>query len=623
MKRAGVCLIVLLLIFSSITLTLAQNTTDTTNTTDTSDTTHTTTSTTVTTTSTTETLGNLSYAFDCLEEKAGDDCKNTNTIAELAFTILATPDNIMKGCIEKLKTKEKDNNFGTIKDTSLALLALNHAGEDTERIESWLISKKQNSKDLIWFLQEDSDGEVDCTIDDETLKYDIKIDENKKINMNAGECLKLAQSNFWYKVEPSCFDKLFQISCNQDFITNLLYKNQKSSTIYVLEDTQQSPAFGKTEHRIESKCLGIGANCDYEGTAWGAIALQETENNIEDLIPYLIATSDLKRSYLPNAFIFILTRYENYGTKLILEQKFGAYWEAESSMYNKYYDTALALLGLGTGQAQTLKAKNWLLFEQGNNGCWANSVRETAFILWVLTNRQYETGSTTVFCESSGFHCTAKTACPSVSDLGESYYCFGLSNTCCEENILSSCYDMNGETCSNEKVCKGLVSEASDTTSCCLAGCEEPEEQESECEENGFNCFSTCNEELQDPEPLYTCSENLVCCKTKTTEPSKGIPWWIWLLLLLIIIVLAAIIYLYKDKIFKKKKDEEDEEGRRGMPPRRPGMPAARPGMPPRRPGMPPRRPGMPPRRPGMRPRRPRPGMPRGGRPPVKRPGAP
>ncbi|MBU0471472.1 MAG: hypothetical protein KKF65_02525 [Nanoarchaeota archaeon] len=118
-----------------------------------------------------ESLGNLSKAFDCLEEKAGAGCKDVDSVQEIALTIMATPDNIMKGCVEKLKTKRSGNNFGSIRDTALAVIALNHAGEDTEAIEKWLLERRQNPTDIIWFLQEDSDGEVECTIDDGSLRY--------------------------------------------------------------------------------------------------------------------------------------------------------------------------------------------------------------------------------------------------------------------------------------------------------------------------------------------------------------------------------------------------------------------------------------------------------------------
>lgn len=643
MKKIGVYVLTLLLLFSFLALAVAQDddtiaddttTDDTTDDTTADDTTTTDTTTDTTTSSTsvttglasTSTLGNWSKSFECLEEKAGDNCASINTVTEIALTVLASPDSIMKGCIEKLESKKQDNHFGSIKDTALALLALRHAGKDTALIEKWLLLQRQSPTDLIWFLQEDSDGFTKCIIDDGTLRYDnIEIDENKKINVDAGECLKRAQSNFWYKITPSCYSKRFKISCDKDFSTNLLYKNERSSTIYVLENTQTSPQHGTTEHSVNSKCLGTLNGCDYEGTAWATLALQDAGYEVNEFIPYLIAISDVKQSYLPDAFIYKITGYPNYGTQLIKDQKFNSYWEAPSSQYNRYYDTALALLSLGIEQEQAKKAEQWLLFEQGSNGCWANSVRETAFILWVIHQRDYAVTSSTEYCNDFGFFCIEQSACPSSEDVGENYYCSGTSKTCCKENNLQSCSEQGGESCSAGLECQGLAVEASDSYSCCLAGCAEPTIQETECEEFRYSCESSCGSDQE--EVSFSCESRDVCCKDTFEEESEsaGIPWWIWLLVVLILAVIGAILWFYRDKIKQrfKKGGEEEKTPQSGVPPGRPGMPPQRPGM--RRPGMPLRRGGIPHRRPGMR----RPGMPhRGGprRPPLKpgsRPGRP
>jgi len=626
MKKIGVYLVVFLLLFTSFNLVLASTddgsdggtivgaedtSTDTTTTsTTTSSSTTTSTSTSVSSYSSGEssTLGNITKAFDCLEEKAGSDCEKANTVTELAFIVLATPDNIMLKCIDKLEKKKKtDNSFGSIKDTALAILALKHAGKDTTLSEKWLVDQKRDPTDLVWFLQQDSEEASKCSFDYNGQRYDINIDENKKIEKDAGTCLKRAQSNFWYQITPSCYSTQFKISCDQDFITNLLYKNRMSSTIYVLEDTQQAPKYDVTEHTINSKCLGASGTCDFEGTAWGAIALQETGHDINDFIPYLISTADLKDSYLPNSFIYLLTSYENYATKLIQEQRFASYWEADNTAYNRYYDTALALLALGTNQEQTIDSKNWLLFEQGTNGCWGNSIRETSFILWVLEQRTYFVEPTTVFCDEGGFYCVPSSMCSSYNILDDTYYCQGISNTCCKEDERETCYDMGGVTCPSNQVCLGYEQAARDTLNCCLAGCGNPEPQTTECEDAYYSCFSdSCPDGKEEAD--YSCNGGQICCKSIPTpadpEP-EGLPWWIWLLVVLIIIVIVAILFVFRDKIKEKfgKKDDDEKQG--------PGMPLGRPGMPPpRRPGMPPPR-GMPPGRFG------------GGMPPPRRPGPP
>ena len=95
--------------------------------------------------------------FDCLEEKAGDCSDLTNQ--EIALTILATPDNIFDDCVDELKSREKSDNWGSIKDTSLAILALKHAGENVEPSKDWLIAQSETPTDLIWYLEQDSNEE--------------------------------------------------------------------------------------------------------------------------------------------------------------------------------------------------------------------------------------------------------------------------------------------------------------------------------------------------------------------------------------------------------------------------------------------------------------------------------
>jgi hypothetical protein len=560
-----------------------------------------------TTTTTMATLGNETKGFECLELRAGEGCKDVESIQELSLVILSVPPNIIDGCIEKLELKIKDNNFASIKDAAFALIALNNVGKDTSLIEKWLIEKKQNPDDITWFLQQDSEGEVGCKIGYELAgsenRYDIKIGDDKKIDNDAGACLKRASSNFWFKIEPSCYEKLFKISCDKYFITNILYKSNANPTVYVLDNTKESVATGTTEHIIISRCLGSSGVCDYEGTAWGAYALSIKGNNIDEFIPYLISSAEQKKMYLPNALIYMLTDYSYYATRLMSEQNQGAFWEAQSTAYNKYYDTSLALLALGT-RDQTQTARNWLWYEQSLNGCWSNSVRDTAFILWVLLQKEHyipPVTGTTVSCSEAGYWCVDRDYCREGKDVSETYACYGASNViCCKER--KSCIELDGEKCGSDYICDGDERQTEDHPRCCIGVCklyEEPAPVLSPCENSDYSCHDACPDNYENI-PL-SCNEGKECCKIKIEEEKEGLPWWIWLLILLIIIIIGVIAYISRDKIkkrFKKDDSSDDQRMRPGMPPR-PGMR----GMPPR-PGMR----GMPPR-PGMRGMPPRPGM--------------
>lgn len=539
----------------------------------------------------------IDQAFECLEEKA-DDCSALTT-QEIALTIMATPDNIFSDCVEELEDRESSDNWGNIIDTSLAIIALKHAGKNTIDYEEWLVAQNQTPTDLIWYLQQDSNQAVGCNIGYDANDYSINIDENKRIDKNAGSCLTRAQSNFWLQIGNNCYDKTFKVTCDQDFIANLIYRNRNSPTIYVLEGTESAPIYDSIELSVNSKCFGDTA-CDYEATAWATLALLETGHNVDEYIPYVIAMSETNERYLPTAFAYIMTNYEDYANALIVEQKLGNYWEAKSTNYNRYYDTGLALLALSGSTAEPItKAKDWLFFSQESNGCWKNSVRETAMILWALEGRAGKIGGTdpddltdVTYCSEANFFCIPSSECSGSQDVGNNYFCSSLSDTCCTDQNLKSCTEYSGQVCASDKICVGNSKQATDTNECCTGTCEE-RPQENSCIDNFYTCENTCSD-LQEPLSAYSCDQGQTCCKTKTTSTEDGGSlWWIWVLIILILIVLGAIGYVYREQIklymfqlkTKFKKDDGKEKGPRG-----PGFPP-RPGFPPIRRGPPHRRP--------------------------------
>ena len=522
--------------------------------------------------------------FECLEDKA-DDCSGLTT-QEVALTILASPDNIFDDCVDELEDRESSDNWGNVRDTALAILALKHAGKNTEDAEDWLLEQEQTPTDLIWFMQQDSNEEVECHIAYNSKDYTINVGTNKKIDSGAGSCLTLAQSNFWLQVAPNCYEEEFAIACDQSFIANLLYKNKNSQTIYVLKETESSPAFGTIKLNVKSKCFGANS-CDYEATAWATLALLKTGHNVEEFIPYVIAMADTNEQYLPEAFIYMLTNYEDYATQLIADQKLGNYWEAKNSAYNKFYDTSLALIALGSSSSEQItKARDWLLFSQGANGCWQNSVRETAIVLWALSGRTGRSsgGTSITYCSEAGYFCIPSFDCPSSQDVGNNYFCPSLSDTCCMTENLKTCSEYGGTECSPDKICTGNERKATDTDNCCTGTCE-IRLQENECESMNYVCMDACSD-YQESMSAYSCDGAQVCCRTKPTTTESSSLWWIWLLIILILIVLGAIGYIYREKLkllwFQLKTKFKKDKGRGGISSQGP-----HPGMPPR-PGFPP-----------------------------------
>lgn len=532
-------------------------------------------------------LSKIEEGFECLEEKIENKCDDLTT-QELAISLLATPkQEIYDECLEELKDREKNDNFGSVKETALAILALEHSGEETNDYEEWLLDNEITPKDLTWYIQEDSEGETACNIQYDEKSYEIEINENKKIKDDAGACLETAQSNFWLEVDPDCYEETFKFSCDKKFITSLIYQNKNSRKIYVLDNTQSEPAFGETEIKINSKCFSESSSCDYEGTLWATLALEQTGYETESYIPYIIALSETNKQYLPKSFIYLLTNYEDYAAKLFQEQK-DNHWEAESSKYGKYYDTSLAVLALSnSGSIST--ARDWLLFSQDAKGCWNNKVLDTAMVLWALEERsgRSSSGSGVVKCAESGFFCISSSECPQEEKL-ENYFCSGIGTVCCETENLKSCDAYGGQVCPINEVCIGNERKALETNECCVGECS-LKPQETECEEFGYACRDACSDNQEEID--FSCGTDGVCCKTKTSEESSSL--WVWILIFGILIVLGILAWIFREKIklwwfklktkFKKDKSSGQNTNRpsgprppfSGMPPR-PGFPPVR-----------------------------------------------
>jgi len=567
MKKTGV-LLVLLLVFSLVPLAFAEDDSST-------------------TTASEQYSLDIEKGYDCLEEIA-TNCSGLTT-QEIAYTILATPDNIFDKCVQVLEDQMEDDNWGNVRDTALAILALDHAGKDTEAAELWLLNQSQIPTELIWYLQQNSDEAVECYISyPSSTDNTITIGTDKKIDNDAGPCLTRAYSNFWLEVNPTCYDEEFIIECDKDFIATLLYKNKNSPMVHPIKGTQEAPALtGSIKLKVKSKCFGT-TSCEYEDTAWATKALLEKGYKVEEFIPYVIAMAESNQQYLPDSFVYMITSYEDSASQLIADQELGGYWEAPSSAYNRYYDTALALIALGSSSAeQVTKAKDRLLFLQSNsNGCWGNSIRDTAIVLWALENRAGKTssGGDVVRCTDAGYFCIPDGECiPSSNDVRNNFYCGTSGKYCCMIENLKSCSEYGGEECDSGYVCTGNERKATDTDECCTGSCIERTTTEiTECEDENYYCKDSCSASQEEVD--YACDGSQVCCKIKTgTTKEGGGTWWIWVLAILIIVVLGAIAWVKREALklwwFKIRSKFKKDKGRRG-PPGRPGMPP-RPGFPP------------------------------------------
>lgn len=438
-------------------------------------------------------------AIECLNEKIGD-CSSLN-LEEQIFSLLA----VSKCKAEILEDSEDSECWPQysceVKPTAQAIFALGNSG--TLDAEDWLLEQDQPSIDLEWYLQIDSDFSTVCEIVYDSETNVVSIDEDKKIDRRAGRCLSLAEEDYWLEVEPSCYETEFEISCNEDFSTSLLYKKKASSEYFVSKDLQSTLAEGILKEKVNSLCFKKGSYCDYESTLWAALALKSGGKSVDAYLPYLISMAEENQKYLPDSFLSLLTTSTNYQINLLSKQKENA-WDESG---DKFYDTAVALLALqDLTNTEKTNALDWLIEVQDEEGCWKGNLRNTAFLLY--------------------------------SGWGEGQV---------PSPELESCSELEGIICDDDETCD-VSSVRSKEGACCLGECEEKTSEKSQCEVNNGICRTDCRSNEKDSGDA--CDDPDDDCCVLEDKPQESSYWYIWVLMFLIILVVIGITFKDKLRIF-------------------------------------------------------------------------
>ena len=556
--------------------------------------------------------------YECLEDQVTDTGAGNLQVEEQVFALLALAyDSTFQSDLKSaLESNKDDNNCWpkgncNVKDTALALIALDYVGEDIEDIVNWLTDNTDAPTELIWYLQIDqtgsNEGGMECDIVYQNSTSTVEIGEDRKISGSAGTCLRSAQDGYWLEVDNDCYDKGFDISCDDDFVTALIYKRRGDEVFYVSSLTHAGILGSTTTEEVNSLCFKDAGSCDYESSLWATLALRQVGEDYEAYIPYLISLASDNSRYLPSAFLYMILGYDEYFDELINEQQPEGYWQSTSG--KRYYDTALALMALqGVSAEQKDDAIDYLTEGQPPDGCWS-SLRDTAFILYAASPKSPSTTgslSTVSYCEEFNYYCTEdeQTCLDAGGDILDNYQCDSWSKPkCCSVNTgEETCAEKDGVVCQADEDCSGNFGTASDTSYCCLNGiCTAAASDITECENAGYSCKTNCGDD-EEEKAAYTgsCPGLEKCCGTVAKEGRSL--WWIWLLVLLIILLVLAIIFRNQLKVYyfkvksKFKKKPVEQKPRSSFP----GAPTARPGMraAPRRvmPAGAPRRPGIPPK---------------------------
>lgn len=541
------------------------------------------------TTSQSTTSGNtnvISKAYQCLQSQVESKAPNSISLQEAAFGVLALGGNSKLTSV--IESKIKTNNHweetsNPLKDTAQAMLAYNRIGRNTNEIKNWTLSKSKPATDLTWYLEIDIENHESsqCTLSySNEQQRTVTVNEDMTLSGNPGSCLSIQAGGFWLRVSNTCIDYNYTISCDKDFTTSTLYQRTGSSTVYVSPIAHSTAALGTTTEKINSKCLSSSSNsCDYEGTLWGAIALDKLGVSISEYLPYLLALSESNKKFLPSSFLHLLTDGQDQYGELVQQQQQSKFWQAPNTPYNRYYDSALALLSLqGTNSIEETNSKAYFETITTPNGCWNNdNIRDTAFLLYAGWSRAVSGSSggsggsgSADPCEPSGYYCTSEFNCAQLEgQILNEYLCPGTKACCSQKPETQSCSALNGIVCLSGEVCSGSTQKSSDGT-CCLGTCG-PASQTNECTSSGGVCDNSCLD--TEEQVALTCpTSGNVCCKQKTTSSSSGSNLGIWITLLVILIALLVAGILMRNKLkmmlFKSRnKSPSSPSGPRGMPP--------------------------------------------------------
>ncbi len=501
----------------------------------------------------------IDKAYSCLKNQVEKE-STIVSLQEAIFGILALGSNTKLNAVIDGKIKNENHweeSTNQIKETSQALLAYNRINKNTDAIETWLLSNKRTATDLTWYLEIDINNHepASCTVKSNNDEKTIRVNADMTLSGNTGSCLSVASGGFWLRISNTCIDNNFTVSCDKDFTTSTLYQRTGSSTVFVSPISHSTSALGTTSESVNSKCFSTATTgCDYEGTLWAAIALDKSDNDISDYLPYLLALSESNLRFLPSSFLHILTDGQDQYSQLVQSQKESKYWEAPNTPYNRYYDSALALLSL-KDSSSTEEAGSKTYFEgiTTAEGCWNNNnIRDTAFLLYAGWPRLISTvgggPSPSQSCASAGYSCISLTVCNGLGgNKVQDYVCPNAGICCSESPVEQSCSEQNGNICTSAEQCSGTEVSSSDG-SCCLGTCS-PITQADECTQAGGECYDSCNENEETlPDTCGGDDAGKICCKsTEVTESDTN--WGLWITLLIILISLVVVGILMRDRL--------------------------------------------------------------------------
>ncbi len=468
--------------------------------------------------------GTFEKSYECLKDKVNEKISSDMSTEQLAFSLLALGyDRAMQDKIKKELDDLKSSSGNcwpksgcTIRDTALVLLALDNIGQNTDKIKSWLLNQTISTSDLIWYLQIDSNNKTSCTISvNGSSSQKVSVGEDKKITGSFGSCFRTGYNGYWLEIQPACYGKEIEISCENSFVTSLIYKKKAgtgSSIYYISSNTNTGNSNDKTLEKVNAKCFKQSSSCNYEGSLWASLALQKKSENIDAFIPYLITMAEDNKRYFPSSFLFAIKGYNEYLGDIVNQQNKLGYWRL-SEENRKYYDTALGIFSLYKESSSSDKvelAKDWLLSPSisGKEGCLNNNIADIAFLLYASSPKTaLKEGATTQKCSdfsNQGYECMFASSCDNLNGSKLDYSCSSFQ-VCCSKQSASkkACIELGGQVCPSDYEClpiDGITTEAKEIGCCKSPGICKAKitPAESQCIVQGYDCKSSCDSDTEE-----------------------------------------------------------------------------------------------------------------------------
>src|SRR6056297_2901545 len=113
----------------------------------------------------------VNLAYNCLENEINKTGCDRLSLEEQIYSLLS-----IGRCYEEIMEESRldecwPKSGCDVKTTSMAVLALDNLGKNTEKAQKWLASQNKTPENIIWYLQIKTPEETNCTLNNSQEEY--------------------------------------------------------------------------------------------------------------------------------------------------------------------------------------------------------------------------------------------------------------------------------------------------------------------------------------------------------------------------------------------------------------------------------------------------------------------